>query len=138
MINQPSYLLDTHTWLWFVAGDTTLAPKIRALINRAIEESNLYLSSISFWEVSMLVTKKRIILNCPSLAWIKQASAKLQIIDLTATISVDSCELPDDFHGDPADRIIVASARVENLMLLTRDNNILSYSNKNHVQTLKV
>ena len=138
MINQPRYLLDTHVWLWFVAGDTTLKPKIRALINTAIQEGELYLSSISFWEVSMLVAKKRIVLNCPSLDWIQQAAAKLQVIHLTAAISVDSCELPDDFHGDPADRMIVASARVENLVLLTRDNNILKYSKKNHVQTVKV
>ena len=138
MTNQPRYILDTHTWLWFFAGDKTLTPKVRTLINAAIQEGTLYLSSISFWEVSMLVAKKRIVLNCPSLAWINQAAAKLQMIHLTATISVDSCELPDDFHGDPADRIIVASARVENLVLLTRDNNILKYSKKNHVQTLKV
>lgn len=138
MNHESRYLLDTHTWLWFVAGDTTLDPKIRALINTAIQEGELYLSSISLWEVSMLVAKKRIVLNCPSLEWIKQATANLQIINLTAAISVDSCELPDDFHGDPADRMIVASARVENLVLLTRDNNILKYSKKNHVQTAKV
>jgi len=138
MTNQPHYLLDTHAWLWFVAGDKTLSPKVRKLINLAIQEGELYLSSISFWEVSMLVAKKRIIVHCPCLEWIQQASAKLQLIHLTAAIAVDSCALPDDFHGDPADRIIVASARVNNLILLTRDNNILKYSQKNHLQTLKV
>jgi len=138
MINQPRYLLDTHAWLWFVAGDKTLKPAIRKLIEASIKKGELYLSSISFWEVSMLVAKKRIIVNCPCLEWIQQAAAKLQVIHLTAAIAVDSCELPDDFHGDPVDRMIVASARVENLVLLTRDNNILKYSKKNHVQTVKV
>ena len=138
MTNQPRYLLDTHAWLWFVAGDKTLKPPIRKLINASMQAGELYLSSISFWEVSMLVAKKRIMVNCPCLEWINQAAAKLQIINLTASISVDSCELPDDFHGDPADRIIVASARVENLVLLTRDNNILNYGKKTHVQTLKL
>jgi PIN domain nuclease of toxin-antitoxin system len=86
----------------------------------------------------MLVAKKRIILNCPCLEWIKQAAAHLRVIDLTAAIAVDSCELPDAFHGDPADRIIAASARAENLTLLTRDNNILAYSKKKHLQALKI
>ncbi|NCT56415.1 MAG: type II toxin-antitoxin system VapC family toxin [Legionella sp.] len=138
MTNHSRYLLDTHAWLWFVAGDTTLSPSMRTLMNTAIQEGELYLSSISFWEVGMLVAKKRIVLNCPSLVWIKQASAKLQLINLTAEIAVDSCELPDDFHGDPADRMIVASARVKNLVLLTRDNHILKYSKKHHVQAVKV
>lgn len=137
-MTEQHYLLDTHTWLWFFAGDKTLNTKTQELINAAIKDGKLYLSSISFWEVSMLVSKKRIILNYPCLEWIKQASAHLKIINLTPIISVDSCELPDSFHGDPADRIITASARTESLILLTRDKHILNYSKKNYVQALKV
>lgn len=131
------YLLDTHIWLWFVAGHETLSPEIQKAINLAIDSGRLYLSSISFWEVSMLVLKKRIILNCPTLEWIQQAKAYCNILDLTPAIAVDSCTLPDDFHGDPADRIIVASARAENLALLTRDKAILRYGQTNYLQVSK-
>ena len=137
-MNSDEYLLDTHTWLWFVAGDITLKPKVRKTIDQAIFERKAHLASISFWEVSMLSVKKRVTLGCPTLEWVRKASDKLKIVNLSADISVDSCELPGEFHGDPADRIIVASSRIENLTLLTRDNNIIDYSKKRHLRALKI
>ena len=138
MTIKQGYLLDTHTLLWFSAGNKTLTNETRNLIENSIRKETLYLASISFWEISMLVAKKKITLNCPTLEWINQATLPLIILPLTAAISVDSCELPDNFHGDPADRIIVATARTEHLVLMTRDNQILEYSKKNHVLTFEI
>jgi PIN domain nuclease of toxin-antitoxin system len=132
-------LLDTHTFIWFFNGDATLTRSTRKLINQAIQNKSLYLAAISLWEVRMLETKQRIILEMPCLEWLNRAIEKtyLQITPFTPAIAVESCHLPDGFHGDPTDCLIVATARVENLTILTRDSKILAYGKKKLVATLK-
>jgi len=133
------YLIDTHIWIWFSAGSSQLSKKIRNMINHAILDGVLYLSSISLWELSMLVAKGRLALTMPTIDWQKQSIQKLnlKIMPLTPEIAVDSCHLPGEFHSDPADRIIVASARVNNYHLITSDSSILQYSKKQFVNTVK-
>ena len=83
--------------------------------------------------------KKRITLGMPCIHWIKSSIDEfgITLLPLTPDIAVESCQLPDNFHGDPADRIIVATARIENCQLLTRDKNILSYGKKKHLKAIK-
>ena len=133
-----SILLDTHVWIWHVNGSTELKKSTNTLINQAMQENVLYLSAISVWEFCMLEAKKRIISEIPCLEWINHAIQllHLRLLPLTPTISVESCNLPGEFHEDPADRMIVATARVENLKLLTRDKKILDYSKKKYVSAL--
>ncbi len=131
------FLLDTHVWLWFMLGDVKLTPKLRKLINNSIEENTLWLASISIWEIGMLANKNKITLAQPCLDWVQEALAGLNLAELTPQVTIDSCHLPDDFHGDPADRIIVATARNKNLSLITRDNNILIYAKKHYLNAIK-
>jgi len=133
-------LLDTHVWIWFINGDERLSTNNHMLINRAILKAKAFISTISVWEVSMLVNKQRVILEMPILEWVDQALelARINLASLSPKIMVDSCNLPGDFHQDPADRMIVATARIERLTLLTRDKNILNYSKNNYVSTIAV
>jgi PIN domain nuclease of toxin-antitoxin system len=139
-MNKPGILLDTHVWIWFIQGNESLKRSARDRINQAIEEKELYISAISIWEISMLVKKGRLSLEMPCLEWIHQSLNFIdaEIIPLTPAITVDSCNLPGKFHQDPADQIIVASTRILNLALMTRDERILDYARKKHVKVIKV
>jgi len=126
-------LLDTHTWIWLINGQPKFSSKILKLINQAASANAIFVSAISVWELSMLESKERIILTQPVNDWIKDAlnAPGIQLIPLLPEISVESCRLPGNFHGDPADRIIVATARIKKLSIITKDKKILTYS-KNH------
>lgn len=133
-------LLDTHAWLWTLSGEKKLITKTVEMIDIAKENHLLFLSDISLWEISMLAKKERITLGQPTLIWLKHAikESSLQLIHLTPEIVVESNELPGDFHGDPADRILVSTARILELTLITRDDNILKYGKTNRLHTLKI
>lgn len=125
------YLLDTHVWLWYMNGNKELSRHARDMIAEAIRNRKIFIAAISLWEVAMLEQKKRIAMQIPCLEWINRSIelTHLQIIELTPEIAVESCHLPGSFHGDPADKLIVASARIENMTLVTKDKTILSYGN---------
>lgn len=127
-------LLDTHIWIWWVQGDPRLTAALRAHI-QAHEAGGLGVSVISCWEVAKLVQNGRLAFPCPVLDWLNQALAYpgVRLLELTPLIAVASTQLPGTFHRDPADQIIVATARVHGLPLLTVDRDILDYP---HVPTL--
>jgi len=139
MDKQHRILMDTHVWLWFVLGEDKLHSKARTLIAESAGHSSLYLSSISLWEASMLEAKGRLVLSKECFIWIKESLAipGLTVVPITPEIAVDSTRLPDDFHGDPADRIIVATARNKDAVLLTRDGKILEYGKAKHLKCLE-
>ncbi len=134
-----SYLLDTHAWIWFITGNSELSKIAQKTINQATQEHQLYLAAISLWELAMLENRKRITLGMPRLEWINQSLklANIDILPINPAIAVESCQLPDGFHEDPADRLIVATARVHDLTLITRDSRILDYGKKKYVMCLK-
>lgn len=121
-------LLDTHIWVWWVHDDPSLTAAQRQLI-RQNEAVGLGVSVISCWEVAKLVERKRLTLPCPTLNWLRAALAYpgIQLLPLTPEIVVESTELPDNFHRDPADQLIVATARILQCSLLTADAKILGY-----------
>ena len=128
-------LLDTHVWLWLANGSVEIErTKARPQIDAAARGGSLYVSVISAWEISLLVRKRRLTLPTDSLAWINQSlrESGIGVMPLTAEIAVASNSLPGTFHGDPADRIIVATARQANVVLVTADREIRAYP---HVQT---
>lgn len=134
------FLLDTHVWIWFINGSKELKKSVQEKINAKIQTNSIGISAISLWEISMLETKNRILLDMPCLEWINK-SLKLthcQVFPLTPSIAVESCSLPGSFHEDPADRIITATARVEGFTVLTRDTKIIKYSQKKYVSAIKV
>jgi PIN domain nuclease of toxin-antitoxin system len=127
------YLLDTNVWIWMVESHQSLPHKI---ISTLLEPDNypLYISAISAWEVAKKVEIGKLMLSIPIRDWLLQATRKpfVEIIPLSVDIALESTMLPGKYHKDPADQIIVASARQCNMTLLTTDQLILSYQ---HVKT---
>lgn len=133
-------LLDTHIWIWLMEGCCELNVKHQKLINEAAQHNLVCMAAISMWEISMLAIKGRIKLEKPILAWINDVLALpgVELKQLTPEIAVESVQLPDGFHGDPADRLIVATARMHQLTLLTHDKNIKNYAKKEFVSVIGV
>jgi len=122
-------LLDTHAWVWWVSGDRRLPASARRVIERDQSRDVLALSMISIWEVAKKVEKGQLRLDRPVADWIDQATAQrgLHLVELTTPIIVESCQLPQPFHGDPADQLIVATARARDFLVLTKDESIRRY-----------
>ena len=124
-------VLDTAAWIWRASDPKRLTTKAR----RAIDEAERVLvSAISVWEVAMLVAKRRIRLDRPVEQWVAIALALpgIQLAPLEPAIAVRSAQLPGEFHADPADRIIVATALENAVLIVTPDDRIRSYP---HVQS---
>lgn len=121
-------VLDTHEWIWWVQGDKSL-PDEHAKIIQKYESIGIGVSVISVWEVAKAVERGRLSFAISVEDWLKQALAYpgIQLLNLTPQIAVESTQLPGNFHKDPADQIIVATARVFNCPLLTCDDKIRNY-----------
>ena len=122
-------ILDTHVWIWCVHGDPSL-PKETCTRLDASGQTGLGISAISCWEVAKLVEYGRLLLPYPVSEWLRQALAYpgVRLIELSPDICVESTRLPSAFHRDPADQIIVATARILAAQLVTLDGKILSHS----------
>lgn len=125
------FLLDTHVWIWLLAGSPgRLSQSLIDTLEEAAQADRIFVSAISIWELAMLDAKGRIRLPKDCIDWVGEAlkAPGTNLVPLSPEIAVASSRLPGDFHGDPADRILVASARVHGLTLITKDERILSYS----------
>jgi PIN domain nuclease of toxin-antitoxin system len=116
-------VLDTHVWLWQAAAPDRLSPAARSAIADATE---VLVSTASCLEVAALVRKGRIALDRDVMSWVRTALAvpRFGAVDTTAEIATRAGSLPDPFPGDPADRLIYASALVSSVPLVTRDEAI--------------
>jgi PIN domain nuclease of toxin-antitoxin system len=123
------YLLDTHTWIWWNMSSHKLSRKVKEIISSPSHYEELLLSAISPWEFCKLLEKGRLEITFDPGEWIIQAldMPKLRLIPLSPLLAYRSTVLPPPFHDDPADQIIVASARQENATILTKDQRILGY-----------
>ncbi len=133
-------LLDTHIWIWLMNGERQQLGSVAIeAIEQAAAGGRVYVSAISVWEVSMLDSKGRIRLSRDCSEWVHQALAApgLHLLPLSPDIAVASSRLPGAFPGDPADRILAASARLMNLTLVTRDQRILEYGAMHYVSVLE-
>ena len=119
-------VLDTHVWVWWVSNPDFLSPQARMLIDKAVVEKKIYISSISVWEVAMLVTRGRLQLTMDVGDWIRTCEALpfIQFVPVSNTIALRAVRLPVPSLGDPADRIIVATALVLDLILVSKDKKI--------------
>jgi len=124
------WVLDTHIWIRILGADPRLSrPEFLASLEERAGQGALRLSAISLWETSMLAAKGRLTLTLPLRDWLAEAVKMpgLSLVALGPEISAESCLLPGDFHGDPADRIIVATARHLDAVLVTLDQAILDF-----------
>ncbi len=128
-------LLDTHAWIWWHLRPERLSKRAHDLIRNASPGDELLLSAISPWEFSKLVAKGRLKVSMETMEWIRRALAMpaLRLVPLTPDIAYQSTILPAPFHADPADQIIVATAREEGAAVLTKDEHILGYK---HVRAI--
>ncbi len=138
---EQGILMDTHIWIWLMEGNQILADsKVLSMIEQAAESGMLSVSAISVWEIGMLEAKTRISFNVPCMEWIHEAQSipGLQLAPLTPEIAIESTRLPDDFHGDPADRMIVATARMNDVSLITKDKKILEYAKSGFLKAIGI
>jgi PIN domain nuclease of toxin-antitoxin system len=131
------FLLDTCTLIWLVA-DAPLAAEAHRLMDRAAVKGELYVSPVSAWEIGTLVRRKRLELNEPAEMWIDHvfSRADVQVAALTPQIAARSCFLPGEFHNDPADRLILATAVILGLRLITRDAHMLKYGREGYASVM--
>lgn len=128
-------ILDTHTWVWWVSNPEKLSAPARERIEKAVINKNIFISSISAWEVAMLTARGRLKLTMDARDWIAKSESLpfLHFIPVTNQIAVKSVNLPGKLHSDPADRIIIATSIIQGATLITADEKILDYP---HVETL--
>ena len=123
-------VLDTHAMLWWASGTSDrLSPKARAAIEAELDGGQIMLSSISAWELAMLVARGRVALSIDTGEWLSLVAQveAVEFMPVDNDLAVKSVELPGEFHKDPADRLIVATARKLGAPLVTADEKILAY-----------
>ena len=117
-------LLDTHALIWWIGGDARLSAPAAKLITQNLAEHSVLVSAISAWEVAQLVARDRLVLSRPVSDW-------LGLVQVDHRVAVESVVLPGDFHKDPADRFLVATARLLGATLVSCDDKIRAYAHVN-------
>ena len=138
MTNSP-IVLDTHILLWSLLAPDEISKEIKNKISLAQNNNELIISSISLWEIAMLNLKKRINIYEPIKDFLESINNihGLSVKDISPKIAAGSVSLMDNFHGDPADRIIVATTKIYGATLLTRDKQILDWAKSGHIKIVK-
>ena len=131
---QRALLLDTHVVIWLTEGDLQLGTRAKEALRQAYREERALISAITPWEIALLVRKGRLRLGRDVLEWVHSALAVpgVQLAALEPEIAVDSTRLPWEAHGDPADRILVATARHLGATLVTADGALLEFAKQGH------
>ena len=125
-------LLDTHVWVWAVEAPEKLGRKTKALLQKS--NNDRLVSAISVLEIARLCADESIIFSISPKTWIEASARELQLrhVSVEYPIAIEAYALPNPFHRDPVDRILVATARLHQATLLTADERILAYP---HVRT---
>jgi PIN domain nuclease of toxin-antitoxin system len=132
-------LLDTHIWIWYVENETRhFSKRIVPLVEGGVRRGDIVISAISVWEIAQLEVARRLELSLEVRAWVGRALAfpGVRLKGLSPSIAIESTRLPGDVHRDPADRILIATARQLGAALVTCDERILGYAKKGHVRVV--
>lgn len=130
-------LLDTHIWVWYVENEPKrYSRRIEPLVEAAVQRGDLLVSAISVWEIAQLEAIRRIELSQDVRTWVGRALAfpGVRLKGLSPAIAIESTRLPGSLHRDPADRILIATARLTGAALVTCDTRILAYAKQGHVR----
>ncbi len=137
---EDAVLIDTHVWLWLEGGSDRLdeSPAL-PLIRKALEKNCAYISVMSVWELGMLERKGKIRLQQDIYQWLEKALGVpgIRLHPLTPSIAIESTRLPGEFHADPMDRILVATARELNAPIITADAAIIAYAKRDYVKAVE-
>ena len=116
-------VLDTHAWLWLCLEPGRLSTTAASAIRRALSGGGIAIASITLWEVAMMLARGRVIPQGTPEAWLHALVDRSGVVvnEITPTVAALATHLPPDFPGDPADRLIAATARAEGLRLVSRD-----------------
>jgi len=135
---QPLLLIDTHVLVRLTDGNQKLGVRTRETIRSAYSQDRAVISAITPWEIALLVSKKRLTLDQDVLSWVHTALSVpgVRLIPLQPEIAIASTRLPWEMHPDPADRILVATARHLGATLVTADQALLDFSGKGHFRAL--
>jgi PIN domain nuclease of toxin-antitoxin system len=119
-------LLDTHAWIWWVEQDARLGARAIAVLDSLPADRRPFLCDISLWEVATLVELGRLQLDVPLDEWLEAAAhpRSVQLVPISARIAAEVARLPDTFHRDPVDRLVVATSRAQRIPVLTHDERI--------------
>ena len=131
-------LLDTCALLFFTMNEPE-SGKVKSAMQQAYEAGELvYVSPISAWEIGLLVSTGRLNLSMPPNRWFDNVMQKpgVGLADLSTDVLIATSFLPEMPVRDPADRILVATAREYDFTLVTRDRKLLAYADKGHIQAL--
>lgn len=128
-------VLDTHALVWWVGGDENLSRAAKKAIESELDGGQIVVSAISAWEIAMLVDREKLVLSMDVDSWLTTVAniPAVRFMPVDVEIMIKSVELPGDFHKDPADRMIVSTARKLAAPLVTRDEKIRAYA---HVRTV--
>jgi PIN domain nuclease of toxin-antitoxin system len=139
MTSNGALLLDTHIWLNYQGFTRALRRSTEQAIDAAAERNAVYVSVISIWEIAMLVRDGRLELSTNIDRWSEMALSKpgIALLPFSPQIAIESVNLPEPMHKDPSDRILVASARVERLTLVTSDKKIIDFAKATGMSCLK-
>lgn len=130
-------VLDTHVVVWLVNGDP-LSPEALSAIDDAADANGVLIAAITVWEIGMLVAKNSLVFTSDVREWVDRVLAQrgVMLAPLDPAIAIASTRLPGAIHGDPADRIIIATARGLQATLITADATILAYGAAGYVDIL--
>lgn len=122
-------VLDTHALVWWIGSPEKLSDKARRVIERTIKTKEVFVSSISIWEIALLSTKGRLTLTMDVERWIEliEQIPGLQFVPVDNRIALSSVTLPGRLHPDPADRMIISTARFLGARVITSDTKIRQY-----------
>ena len=126
-------VIDTHVLVWWINQSDNLSPKAQKCIQNEIKTSAILVSSISVWEICMLVNRGKIKLSMDISDWITKIEQHsfIKFIPVDNDIAAKSVNLPNPLHQDPADRIIIATTMIHNATLITKDKLIRGYPHIN-------
>ena len=134
-LKQHKILLDTHVFIWAMLGTKSLKKEFVSFFEKALVSTGVLISPMTIWEIGMLVEKKRIEVELDVLDWVDQVLEipGFKICPITPHIAIQSTRLPGKLHGDPVDRLLIASAHENNAVLITCDEKIIDYGKEKWV-----
>jgi PIN domain nuclease of toxin-antitoxin system len=134
-MSSKQLLLDTHVWVRYINGESPLKQKAIETIDLARRRGDAFVSVISIWEIALLVRKGRLDLPFGVEQWVQRSLQLpgIQLLPFTPRIAIESVQLPDSLNKDPSDRILVATARIQALTLLTRDKDVVRFAKQTNL-----